>query len=326
MERRPLGRSGLEVSRLILGCGNFGGIGSAPELFGQGESREEAFAIMDAAWEAGITTFDTADAYGGGRSETSIGEWLRAKGPEVRDRIQLSTKVYNAMDADADWGLRPRRIKRQIEGSLSRLGVERVDMYLSHAPDTSTPIELTLGAFGELVRAGKVRAVGASNYCGIELDEALEASARRGLVRYEWVQNSYSLLDRPNAEVTILPICEEHGLGFTPFSPLAGGWLTGKYREGEPPPPGSRMTQRPEGYRHLDAPAIYRGLELLALAAEERGVDTTTLALAWVLSHPQVTAIVVGPRRPEHLEPALRALDLHLTPDERDELAALFDP
>ena len=196
MERRPLGRSGLEVTRLILGCGNFGGIGSAPELFGQGESREEAFAIMDAAWEAGITTFDTADAYGGGRSETSIGEWLRAKGPEVRDRIQLSTKVYNAMDADADWGLRPRRIKRQIEGSLSRLGVERVDMYLSHAPDTSTPIELTLGAFGELVRAGKVRAVGASNYCGIELDEALEASARRGLVRYEWVQNSYSLLDR----------------------------------------------------------------------------------------------------------------------------------
>jgi aryl-alcohol dehydrogenase-like predicted oxidoreductase len=326
VERRPLGRSGLEVSRLILGCGNFGGIGSAPELFGQGESRDEAFAIMDAAWEAGITTFDTADAYGGGRSETYIGEWLRGKGPQVRDRIQLSTKVYNAMDANADWGLRPRRIKRQIEGSLSRLGVERVDMYLAHAPDSTTPVELTLEAFGELLRAGKVRAVGASNYDGVELDDALEASARHGLIRYEWVQNSYSLLDRPEAEVTILPRCAGHGLGFTPFSPLAGGWLTGKYREGEPPPPGSRMTQRPEAYLHLDTPATYRGLERLAAAAEERDVDTATLALAWVLSHPQVTAVVVGPRRPEHLEPALRALDLHLTPDERDELARLFDP
>jgi aryl-alcohol dehydrogenase-like predicted oxidoreductase len=326
VERRALGRSGLEVSRIILGCGNFGGIGSAPELFGQGESREEAFAIMDAAWEAGITTFDTADAYGGGRSESTIGEWLRTKPADVRTQIQLSTKVYNPMDADADWGLRPRRIKRQIETSLERLGVERVDMYLAHEPDSTTPVELTLQAFGELVRAGKVGAVGASNYDGVELDEALAASERDGIVRYEWVQNSYSLLDRANAEVNLFPLCEEHGLGFTPFSPLAGGWLTGKYREGEQPPPGSRMTQRPEGYRHLDKPETYRGLELLALAAEERGVDMTTLALAWVLSHPQVTAIVVGPRRPEHLEPAVRALEHQLTADERDDLARLFDP
>ncbi|HYZ76019.1 MAG TPA: aldo/keto reductase [Gaiellaceae bacterium] len=326
MERRALGGSGLEVTRLILGCGNFGGVGSAPELFGQGESREEAAAIMDAAWEAGITTFDTADAYGGGRSETSIGEWLRAKEPEVRERIQLSTKVYNPMDADADWGLRPRRIKRQLESSLERLGVEGVDMYLAHAPDATTPIELTLEAFDELVRAGKVRAVGASNYEGIELEEALEASARHGLVRYEWVQNSYSLLDRVSTEVTILPLCEEHGLGFTPFSPLAGGWLTGKYREGEPPPPGSRMTQRPEGYLHLDTHATYRGLEQLAEEAAARDVDAATLAIAWVLSNPQVTAVVVGPRRPEHLEAARRALDLDLAPDERDELAGLFDP
>jgi aryl-alcohol dehydrogenase-like predicted oxidoreductase len=326
VERRPLGQSGLDVSRVILGCGNFGGIGSAPELFGQGESREEAFAVMDAAWALGITTFDTADAYGGGRSETFIGEWLRTKGPEVRERIQLSTKVYNPMDTNADWGLRPRRIKRQIEGSLSRLGIERLDMYLSHEADATTPIELTLGAFDDLRRAGKVRAFGASNYDGVELDEALDASARDGLVRYEWAQNSYSLLERDEAEVTVLPRCEEHGLGFTPYSPLAGGWLTGKYREGAPPPPGSRMTQRPEGYRHLETRATYRGLELLPLAAKERGVDIATLALAWVLSHPQVTAVVVGPRRPDHLEPARRALDLPLTGRERDELAGLFDP
>jgi aryl-alcohol dehydrogenase-like predicted oxidoreductase len=325
VERRALGRSGLEVSRIVLGCGNFGGIGSAPELFGQGESREEAFAIMDAAWDAGITTFDTADAYGGGRSETSIGEWLRAKGTGTRKGLQLSTKVFNPMDAGEDHGLEPRRIKRQLESSLGRLGVDRVDMYLTHEMDPDTPIERTLEALDELVRAGKVGAIGASNVDGPGLAEALDASHGEGLARFEWVQNSYSLLDRA-AEVEVLPICAEHGLGFTPFSPLAGGWLTGKYREGEPPPPGSRMTQRPEGYRHLDRPEIYRGLERLEAEADERGVDATTLALAWVLSHPQVTAVVVGPRRPAHLEPALRALDLHLAPDERDHLAALFDP
>jgi aryl-alcohol dehydrogenase-like predicted oxidoreductase len=325
VERRRLGGSGIEVSRIILGCGNFGGIGSAPALFGQGESREEAAAIMDAAVELGITTFDTADAYGGGRSETYIGEWLRAKPPAARERIVLSTKTFNPMHEGADHGLRPERIRRQLESSLGRLGVERVDMYLTHEQDPDTPIEDTLGALDELVRAGKVGAVGASNVDGAGLAEALETTARRGLARFEWVQNSYSLLER-DAERDVLPLCAQHGLGFTPFSPLAGGWLTGKYRSGEPPPPGSRMTQRPEGYRHLDTPSTYRGLELLALAAEERGVDTATLALAWLLAHPLVTAVVVGPRRPEHLEPARRALELPLSADERAELAGLFDP
>jgi aryl-alcohol dehydrogenase-like predicted oxidoreductase len=317
VEQRRLGGSGIEVSRIILGCGNFGGIGSAPALFGQGESREQAFAIMDAAAELGITTFDTADAYGGGRSETYIGEWLRTQGPETRDRIVLSTKTFNPMHEGADHGLKPERIRRQLESSLGRLGVDQVDMYLTHDQDPDTPLEDTLGALEEAVRASKVQAIGASN-----VDAGWLAEARG---RFGWVQNSYSLLDR-EAEAEVLPLCAEQDLGFTPFSPLAGGWLTGKYRAGEPPPPGSRMTQRPEGYRHLDAPATYRGLELLAAAAAERGVDTTTLALAWVLSHPQVTAVVVGPRRPEHLEPARRALELPLTADERDELARLFDP
>jgi aryl-alcohol dehydrogenase-like predicted oxidoreductase len=317
VERRFLGRSGLEVSRIVLGCGNFGGIGSAPALFGQGESREQAFAIMDAAVELGVTTFDTADAYGGGRSETYIGEWLRTKAPETRERVVLSTKTFNPMHEGADHGLRPERIRRQLESSLGRLGVERVDMYLTHDQDPDTPIEDTLGALEEAVRGGKVRAIGASN-----VDAGWLAEARG---RFAWVQNSYSLLDR-EAEAEVLSLCAEQGLGFTPFSPLAGGWLTGKYRAGEPPPPGSRMTQRPEGYRHLDAPATYRGLELLGAAAAERGVDMATLALAWILSHPQVTAVVVGPRRPEHLEPARRALELPLGAEERDELARLFDP
>jgi aryl-alcohol dehydrogenase-like predicted oxidoreductase len=198
-------------------------------------------------------------------------------------------------------------------------------MYLTHDQDRDTPIENTLGALDELVRAGKVGAIGASNVDGAGLEVALETSARRGLARFEWVQNSYSLLDR-DAERDVLPLCAERGLGFTPFSPLAGGWLTGKYRAGEPPPPGSRMTQRPEGYRHLDSSATYRGLDLLRVAAEERGVDSATLALAWVLSHPLVTAVVVGPRRPEHLAPAIRALELRLEADEHDEIAGLFDP
>jgi aryl-alcohol dehydrogenase-like predicted oxidoreductase len=317
VERRSLGRSGLEVSRIVLGCGNFGGVGSAPAFFGQGESREEAFAIMDAAVELGITTFDTADAYGGGRSETYIGEWLRTKPPSARDEIVLSTKTFNPMHEGADHGLRPERIQRQLESSLRRLGVEQVDMYLTHEQDPGTPIEDTLGALEEAVRAGKVRAIGASN---VDADWLAEA---RG--RFAWVQNSYSLLDR-EAEAEVLPLCAEQGLGFTPFSPLAGGWLTGKYRADEPPPPGSRMTQRPEGYRHLDAPATYRGLELFAVAADERGVDTATLAIAWLLAHPLVTAVVVGPRRPEHLEPARRALELRLDENERAELARLFDP
>ena len=325
MERRPLGRSGLEVSRLILGCGNFGGIGSAPALFGQGESREEAFALMDAAWKLGITTFDTADAYGGGRSETYIGDWLRAQAPDGRGRVQLSTKVFNPMDEGEDWGLEPARIHRQLEGSLRRLGIERVDMYLTHDQDPETPIEETLRALDELVRDGKVRAIGASNVDGAGLTKALEASENHSLVRFEWVQNSYSLLDR-EAEAKILPLCAEHGLGFTPFGPLAGGWLSGKYRQGEPPPPGSRMTQRPEGYVHLDTPATHRGLERLAEEATARGVDTAALALAWALSHPLVTAVVVGPRRPAHLDAARDALALHLSERERSELAALFDP
>jgi aryl-alcohol dehydrogenase-like predicted oxidoreductase len=325
VERRPLGRSGLQVSRLILGCGNFGGIGSAPAFFGQGESREQAFALLDAAVELGITTFDTADAYGGGRSETYIGEWLRARGPDTQEGIQLSTKTFNPMDEGEDRGLAPDRIRRQLESSLERLGVERVDMYLTHDQDPDTPIADSLGAFDELVRAGKVGAIGASNVDGAGLAEALQVSGRQGLARFEWVQNPYSLLER-GAEADVFPLCAEHGLGFTPYSPLAGGWLTGKYREGEPPPPGSRMKQRPEAYSHLETPATYRGLERLAEEARARGVDTATLALAWALSHPLVTAIVVGPRRPGHLDPARHALGLHLSERERDELAGLFDP
>jgi 1-deoxyxylulose-5-phosphate synthase len=321
MERAYLGSSGIRVSRVVLGCGNFGGVGSSPAFFGRGESREDAFAMLDAAWEAGITTFDTADAYGGGRSETWIGDWLRTKAADVRDQIVLSTKTFNPMDEGEDHGLAPQRVKRQLESSLQRLGVEHVQMYLTHEPDPDVPVAETLGALDELVREGKVDAIGASNVDGAQLSEALAVAPG---TRYEWVQNSYSLLDR-EAERAVLPRCAEAGLGFTPFSPLAGGWLTGKYMRGAPAPAGSRMTQRPEPYAHfVEDDAVWRGLDGLAAAAAERGTSQAALAIAWLLGDPRVTAVVVGPRRPEQLEPALAALEHPATEAERDDLARLF--
>jgi aryl-alcohol dehydrogenase-like predicted oxidoreductase len=317
MDRAYLGTTGFRISRIILGCGNFGGIGSAPALFGAaGESREQAFAIMDAAWEAGITTFDTADAYGCGRSETFIGEWLATKGSDVRDEIVLSTKTFNPMDEGADHGLEPARVRRQLESSLRRLGVERVAMFLTHAWDPDVPIAETAGALDELRAEGKLGVYGLSNVDGTELRAALAAGS------FGWVQNSYSLLDRED-ELEVLPLCAEHGLGFTPFSPLAGGWLTGKYRRGEVLPPGSRMTMRPEPYEHLRDDRIFDALEALERLAVTSGTTSAALALAWLLTDPRVTAVIVGPRRPEHLEPALAALGAEI---HRETIERLFEP
>jgi aryl-alcohol dehydrogenase-like predicted oxidoreductase len=268
---------------------------------------------MDVAWALGIRAFDTADAYGGGRSETWIGRWMAERGY----RPALTTKVFHSVVGDpADRGLARDRILRQIDGSLERLGVEQVDVYLIHEPDPETPVAETLGALVELLDAGKVAAIGASNVGRAWLEEALP------LAPVSVVQNSYSLLDR-GAE-GVIPFCAERGIAFTVFGPLAGGWLTGKYRRGEPPPPGSRMTQRPEGYVQFERAEVYDGLERLSEAAGARGVDMPTLAFAWVLSNPDVTAVVAGPRRPEHLDPAIAALDLPLSAVERDELASLF--
>ncbi len=313
MEHRQLGRSRLEVSRIILGCGNFGGIGSAPEFFGQGETEEEAFRIMDAAWELEIRTFDTADAYGGGRSEAAIGKWIASRG----HRPQITTKTYNPMATGEDHGLARKRITRQLESSLQRLGVANVDLYLAHEFDPATPVEETVATFEGLVDLGLIKAYGVSNFDADQLRSVLEAG------RPAVVQNSYSLLERTD-EHEVLPLCAEFEVGYMPFSPLAGGWLTGKYKRDEPPPPGSRMATRPEPYEHLRTDHTFDALEAFAEAAARRGVDPATLALAWVLTRPAVTAVVVGPRRPDHLDPALRALDLKLSQAEADELGALF--
>jgi aryl-alcohol dehydrogenase-like predicted oxidoreductase len=323
VETRPLGRSGIAVSRVVLGCGNFGGVGSAPAFFGQGIPRDEAPRIMEGAWDLGITTFDTADAYGGGRSETWIGEWLATKGSEVRDAIVIETKTYNPMTEGADRGLSRHRIRRQVETSLERLGLERIPLYMAHAPDPDTPVEETLTAFDELLRAGKVAAVGASNHTAEQLAEAVEISELEGLARYEWIQNSFSLLDREDAQ-SVFPVCHEHGLGYQAFGPLAGGWLAGRYRRGTEYPAGSRMTQRPDGYRRYESDAVFDALEAFEREALGRGVSMAGLALAWLLGVPDVSAVIVGPTTAEQLEPVREALSLELSADEHAHLGGLF--
>jgi aryl-alcohol dehydrogenase-like predicted oxidoreductase len=326
MEYRRLGTTGLRVSRLGLGCGNFGGVGSAPEFYGRGESEPEAFAVMDRAFEAGINLFDTADAYGGGRSETFIGRWLKQKGASVREQVLLSSKVFNPVGPGPnDRGLSRRHILRQVDLSLSRLATDRLDLYLIHEPDPETRLDETVRALDDLVRMGKVLYVGASNIEAWRLARALWISDKAGTARFEWVQNSYSLLDRA-AEAEVLPLCADQGLGFTAYSPLAGGWLTGKYGPGVPYPEGSRMTLRPEPYKRLENEATYRGLAALGEMARSRGVEPSVLALAWVLQHPRMTAAIVGPRRPAHLDQPLAALDLSLSAADAARLSGFFAP
>jgi aryl-alcohol dehydrogenase-like predicted oxidoreductase len=324
MHHQRLGSTGIKISRLGLGCGNFGGIGSAPAFFGMGEDEAQAAALLDRAWDAGINLLDTADAYGGGRSEQSIGRWLAARGSSVRDRLVVSSKVYNPVGPGPnERGLSRLHVLRQIEASLQRLGTDRIDLYLIHEPDPATPLDETLRALDDAVRAGKILYVGASNIEAWRMAVARGISELRGLVKFEWVQNSYSLLDR-TAEREMLPFCADQRVGFTAFSPLAGGWLTGKYRSQQAYPAGSRMTLRPEPYAHLAVERVFTGLDRLAEAARERGVTLEALALAWVLHQPQVDAAIVGPRTPAHLASALAALDIALSPGDAAALGALF--
>ncbi len=321
MEYRLWGRTGIRVSALGLGCGGFGGVGSPRELFGKGEDEAAAFALMDRAVEVGINYFDTANSYGGGASEEMIGSWLRARGG--RHDLVLSSKLFNAMSAAPNSaGLSRRAVIREVEASLRRLQTDHLDIYVTHEPDWETPVEETLRALDDLVHSGKVRYIGCSNEPAWHVAKGLWASERLRLARWQSVQNEYNLLHR-GAETEVLPLCADQGLAFTPFSPLAGGWLTGKYRPGEAPPAGSRMTLRPDPYSEFSSQATFAALDRLRQAAGERGVELAALALAWVLSCPQVTAALVGPRRPEHLQPALDALSIHLSAADRAALSEL---
>jgi len=289
---------GPPLPRIALGCGNFGGVGSAPEFFGQGLTTDQALAVMDAAWEAGITHFDTADAYGGGRSEAAIGRWIAARGI----RPALTTKTYNPMWPGADHGLAPERIARQLHASLDRLGVDRVELYLAHDFDPGVPLADTFAAFARAQTEGSVGAYGVSNFDAAQLTAALAAGTPRA------IQNSYSLLAREDS-AGLLDLCAARGVAYLAYSPLAGGWLTGKYRRDERFPAGSRMTQRPDPYRALVTGRTFDILDALRVIADARGISLAGLALAWLLADDRVAQIVIGPGRPEQLAPVREALE-----------------
>ena len=221
-------------------------------------------------------------AAGAARRRSASGS--RSRGQAVRDQVLLSTKAFNPVGTGPnDRGLSRRALVRQVDASLKRLGAERLDLFLMPRARPATPLEETLSALDDLRRAGKLLYIGASNIEAWRLARALWISDVRGLARFEWVQSGYSLLDR-SAEAEVLPLCADQGLGFSPFSPLAGGWLTGKYRRDEAPPEGSRMTLRSEPYEHLQRDVVFDSLERLEQMAAERGVDMASLALAWLLA------------------------------------------
>ncbi len=313
IELRKIGNSDLMLPRVALGCGNFGGIGSALDLVGQGLTEQEAHVLMDAAWELGITHFDTADAYGGGHSERAIGSWIASR----RHRPTLTTKTYNPIFPGADHGLSAKRIARRLPASLERLGVNRVELYLAHEYDPVVPLNETLAEFERLQEAARITAYGVSNFNEVHLLQAIRAGSPVA------VQNNYSLLERGD-QSDVLPFCQEHGIAYLVFSPLAGGWLTGKYRRGASYPSGSRMTQRPDPYEHLVTPRTFDALEALESFAAERGTSMAGVALAWVLADDRVTQVVVGPGRPAHLEPVREALEQPLTWQESEQLGAIF--
>jgi aryl-alcohol dehydrogenase-like predicted oxidoreductase len=313
IERRSVGHDGLTVPRVALGCGNFGGVGSSPAWFGHGLDETQARGLMDAAWALGITHFDTADAYGGGRSEQMIGNWMRSSG----HRPTLTTKTYNPMSDGGDHGLAPERIARQLTASLDRLGVESVELYLAHDFDTEVPLADTFQAFESQAAAGRFQAYGVSNFDADQLQEALIVGVPQA------VQNAHSLLERGD-ERDVLPLSAEHQLAYLAFGPLSGGWLTGKYRRGERYPEGSRMTQRPEPYAPLVDDATFDALEALEAFATERAMSMAGVALAWLLADDRVTQLVLGPGRPEHLDPLREALAHPLDGDERGQLGSMF--
>lgn len=319
MDRRPLGRTGLAVSRVLLGCGSIGGIGSPPVTRGKGLSPEQGLQQIDTGIALGINALDTANSYGGGMSEQVVGQWI-ASHPDAD--VLVATKVGNRVRPDQRGiDLSPAHIAKQVSASLARLG--RIDLYLSHAPDPGTPIQTTLEAFAAVLDNGQARAIGACNLNAAELQAALDAAERHGLPGYQWVQNEYNLLTRDD-ETDLLRIVRERGLGYTPFSPLAGGILAGRYQRGAAPPPDSRMAILPSSLPELDQ-STWDALDALTRAARGRDVSVAALALAWVLTAPDVTASLVAPRRPEQFADVQQALEIELDEDERAKLAALFD-
>jgi aryl-alcohol dehydrogenase-like predicted oxidoreductase len=283
MPTRPLGDSGLNVSVIGLGCNNFG---RRVDLSG-------TRAVVDAAIAEGVTFLDTADIYGGdGASETLLGEALAGR----RDQVVLATKFgMNMHDGRGPRGSRA-YIEHAVDASLRRLRTDVIDYYWYHQPDGETPIEETLGALHELVAAGKVRGIGASNFSAEQLEQADAAARENGLTRFTAVQNNYSLLVR-DAEDEVLPACERLGIAFVPFFPLASGLLTGKYRRGEPGPDGARLSGRDQ----VASDEQFALVDALQGYADERGVPLSTVAIGALLARSVVTSVIAGATKPEQV-------------------------
>jgi aryl-alcohol dehydrogenase-like predicted oxidoreductase len=303
VELERLGDSDLTVSRVGLGCNNFGG---RLDL-------EQTRAVVEAALDAGVTHFDTADIYGNrGGSERILGELLTDR----RDQVVLATKFGNDMgDGHPARGSRE-YVRRAIDASLERLQTDHVDLYYLHVPDPGTPIAETLGALDELVQEGKVRAIGCSNFTAEQLAEADHVARERGTSRFVAVQNHYSLLERGD-ERDILPRARELGIAYVPYFPLANGLLTGKYRRGEPAPAGARLEGREPGDEVFDR------VEALERFAAEQGRTLLELAIAALASQPGIPSVIAGATKPEQVRANAAAGDWQLGTDELDALRAL---
>ncbi|MDP3767256.1 MAG: aldo/keto reductase [Dehalococcoidia bacterium] len=314
MDRRNLGTSDLQVSELCLGTMQFGWTADEPS----------SFAVMDAFVEAGGNFLDSADIYSswargnrGGVSEEIIGRWLKERGN--RQELVIATKVRGDMWDGADGeGLSRAHITRAAEGSLRRLQVDTIDLYQCHWPDDKTPIEETLDAFRELVGAGKVRYIGTSNYSAKQLAQALTAGSKNGSPRFVALQPHYNLVHRSEFEGALEALCQREGLGVIPYSPLAGGFLTGKYRTDSPLP----ESQRAGRARQYMTDQGVRVIDALAAIASARATTLPAVALAWLLSRPAVTAPIIGANSPEQLAALLPAAALGLSDEERGSLEA----
>ncbi len=321
MEYRTLGRSGCAVSALALGTMTFGN-----------ESDEDvSHAQLDRFVEAGGTLIDTADVYTRGLSEEIIGRWLAKQPAAVRGQLVLATKGRFAMGEGAnDLGLSRRHLRDALDASLRRLGVDSVDLYQVHAFDALTPLDETLRFLDDAVAAGKISYVGLSNYTGWQLQKIVDLADFRGLARPVTLQPQYNLLVR-EIEWEIVPACESTGLGMLPWSPLGGGWLTGKYTKEARPTGATRLGENPDrGVEAYDRRSVQQRtwdvIDAVESIAEARGVSMAQVALAWLVDRPMVTSVILGARTLEQLEDNLGAAGLHLTEEETERLDAASDP
>ncbi|WP_432561505.1 aldo/keto reductase [Kineococcus sp. SYSU DK003] len=309
MQHRPLGRTGIQVSPYALGAMMFGAVGNP--------DHEVSIRIVHRALDAGINVVDTADAYSRGESEEIVGKALKGR----RDDVVLATKFHLPMGEDPNARGNSRRwITRAVEDSLRRLGTDRIDLYQVHRPDPDTDVEETLSALTDLVRAGKVRAIGTSSFPASEIVEAQWVSERRGLERFRTEQPTYSILNR-GIENEVLPVAQRYGMGTLVYSPLSGGMLTGRYRKGQ-----RADTPRANRFRYFSDERRLDVVEELIALADEVGVALTHLALAFVLAHPGVTSAILGPRTPEQLEDLLAGAELALEDAVLDRIDAIVPP